>query len=461
MRTPPAVRSTADRPQTWQAPRALRRASQRPAAALEAALRHLTRLAVDEGRSLDEVFMESTKLSARVLDVERVGIWLLEDGCTQLRCVRQYRSSVSTYGSGEVLHPSDFPAYGNALAAHRAIVADDARTHPRTRELARDYLEPNGITSMLDAPVLRRGKVAGVVCHEHVGPKRTWTDAERSFAASVADIVALAMEQAACIEARRTWGELRRLLEEERPMAALGRVVAGVAHDFGHLLSIILARVQCIRDVPGLDERAVSHARAVVDAIRRSRELTRQLVELGRGREDRLAVPLRLDDVVGANADLLRALPQRGQRIEIELGADGARVGLDRLRLEQMLMNLVGNALDATTDGCTVGVRTTKVVRDGVEYAVLQVADDGVGIDETTRPHIFEPYFTTKHDTGGCGLGLALVHATVERVGGFVTLESAAGRGTTLAVHLPITSDGARVLSRSTSLAHQNGNALS
>jgi signal transduction histidine kinase len=406
-------------------------------AALEAALLRLGRLAVDERRSLERVFTQATKLIARTLDVERVGIWLLDDERTQLRCVCQYLRSKDMHRSGEILRPADFPAYRDALEEHRAIVADDARTHPLTHELTRTYLEPNDITSMLDAPLLRHGRVAGVVCHEHVGPRRTWTEAEKSFVASVADIVALAMEQAAYIEARRTSDELMQRVEVERRMAALGRVAAAVGHDFGHLLSIVLAHVQQILDVPGLDERAATHAKAVVDTIRRSRELSRQLAELGREPGER-PEPLRLDDVVDAAAGLLGSLPRRGQRIEIGLGAEGARVGLDRARLEQVLLNLVVNALDATVEGCTVRVTTTRIEGDDGEYAVLRVADDGAGIDDAARPYIFEPYFTTKRDGGGCGLGLAIVHAIVQRAGGFVTVETGAGRGTTFAVHLPV-----------------------
>jgi len=393
---------------------------------------------VDEQRPLDVFFSQSTKLIARTLRVERVGIWLLEEGQARLRCVCQYRRSTNQHDAGEVLNLADFPAYRDTLEERRAIVADDARTYPGTRQLARVYLEPNGITSMLDAPILRHGKVAGVVCHEHVGPRRIWTDSERSFAASVADIMALAMEQAAGIEAERASEKFRRRAEEKDRMASLGRVTVAVAHDFGHVLSIALAHAQSIREVPGLDDQTGRHAASILDAIRRGRELTRQLAEIGR--EPAVPEELGLDRIVGAMAALLRSLPRCGQRIEIELGTGDARVPLDRLCLERVLLNLVGNALDATTEGGAVRITTTRVVHGAGEYAVLGVADDGAGIDQAALPHIFEPYVTTKQRCGGSGLGLAIVHATVQRVGGFVTVDSAAGRGTTFAVYLPVAS---------------------
>ena len=307
-----------------------------------------------------------------------------------------------------------------------------------TRELTETYLVPNGITSMLDAPLKRHGEVVGVVCHEHVGPPRAWTHAETGFVASVADLVAVAMEQAAHIEARRVVEEHARRADDEKRMASLGRVAAAVGHDFGHVLTLVLSRVQEILAMPDLPAPAAVHATAVVDVIRRSRELTRQLADLGRD-GDTPVEPIALDASVTAAEVLLRAMPRRGQRLELELDAPEARVRLEPVRLDQVLINLVGNALDATREGCTVRIATSVIDDDDQGgYAVLRITDDGAGIDDETRPRIFEPYFTTKGADEGTGLGLAIVHAFIQRAGGFILVDSAAGRGTSVAVHLPI-----------------------
>jgi signal transduction histidine kinase len=174
----------------------------------------------------------------------------------------------------------------------------------------------------------------------------------------------------------------------------------------------------------------------VIDAIQRSRELTRQLAELGRG-DDARAEPILLDNAVAAASDWLRAMPRQGQQVDVVPGAAGIRVRLDPTHLDQILMNLVGNALDATRAGCTVRVTTEVVTDDDGRDAVLTVRDDGVGIDADTRRRIFEPYFTTKRGAG-TGLGLAIVHALAERAGGFIDVESAPGKGTVVTVHLPV-----------------------
>ena len=413
---------------------ALQRSARHPVTAYETALQNLARLPVDEQRSLERMFSQATKLIARTLEVERVGIWLFDETRTRLRCACQYERSRDSHRFGDVLKREDYPRYIEALGEYRAIVAGEARTHPLTSELAASYLVPNGITSMLDAPLMRHDHVVGVICHEHVWPAREWTSAETSFVAAVADLVALAMEQAVHIEARRTLEEQTKRVSEEQRMASLGRVAAAVGHDFGHLLTIVLSGVQEILAVPGLPAQAATQAKTVLDAIARSRELTRQLAELGRG-ESAPAEPMTLDPAVGAAGDWLRAMPRHGQTVEVALGAGDARVRFDPTHLDQVLMNLVGNALDATRNGGGVRIATSAVG----DEAVLSVTDDGVGIDEAARPRIFEPYFSTKREEG-TGLGLAIVHALVERAGGFIHVESTPGKGTTVRLHLPVAS---------------------
>jgi two-component system cell cycle sensor histidine kinase/response regulator CckA len=124
--------------------------------------------------------------------------------------------------------------------------------------------------------------------------------------------------------------------------------------------------------------------------------------------------------------------------VELTLDASGVRVRLDRSAIERVLVNLVSNALHASPPGGTVRVATATVDGEDGRYAVLRVVDDGHGIDEETRPLIFEPYFTTRRGAGGCGLGLATVHAIVHGAGGFIDVDSEPGRGTTVAIHLPV-----------------------
>src|SRR5262245_20819521 len=108
---------------------------QHPGAALEAARLRLARLAVDEKQSLARVFARATRLIARTLDVERVGIWLFESERASLRCVCLYQRTTDEHGTGAVIDLAGVPAYRAALEERRAIVAHDASTDPATAEL--------------------------------------------------------------------------------------------------------------------------------------------------------------------------------------------------------------------------------------------------------------------------------------------------------------------------------------
>jgi signal transduction histidine kinase len=247
------------------------------------------------------------------------------------------------------------------------------------------------------------------------------------------------MEQAACLEARRALEEQMRRYDEDRRMASLGRVAAAVAHDFNKLMTVVSLKAQSIMAVPDLPPAAAVDARLMVEAVQRTGALTRQLAGLGTAAQESVE-SLKLDAVVTAGMEVLRAMAGRGQQIEVELGAGDAAVRMDRVRLDQMLTNLVSNALDVTGNGGVVHIRTALHDSGDGSWVLLEVKDEGPGIDHDTRPHIFEPYFTTKGERGS-GLGLAIVHAVAQRAGGFVTVDSAPGRGTTFTVHLPLARD--------------------
>jgi PAS domain S-box-containing protein len=154
---------------------------------------------------------ELTEGAARTLNVARVGIWLFDGDGSALRCNDLYDLTRDRHSAGADLTAEHYPTYFRALQRDRVIAASDGRTEPRTAELSGAYLIPLGITSMLDAPIRVGGRVAGVVCHEHVGTPREWTPAEQSFAGSIADLAALALEAA---ERARTGVALRKSEEK-------------------------------------------------------------------------------------------------------------------------------------------------------------------------------------------------------------------------------------------------------
>jgi rsbT co-antagonist protein RsbR len=178
---------------------------------------------VDSG-DLTRALAAITEAAAAGLGCERSSVWIYTEREAGIRCLDLFRLSERDHTAGTVLFANDFPSYFSALAEDRSIVANDAHTHPATREFSQPYLAPLGICSMLDAPIRLRGKLVGVLCNEHVGAFRSFTQEEENFAASLADVVARGLEAA---EARRAEATLEQAKSElELHAATLEKIVA-------------------------------------------------------------------------------------------------------------------------------------------------------------------------------------------------------------------------------------------
>ncbi len=150
---------------------------------------------------VNQAFKQITETAAEVLEVERASVWRLVDSGASIECIDLYEQSHKRHSTGVRIRAAEAPRYFQALQTERAIRAHDARTDKRTSEFRKSYLVPLGITSMLDAPVFLRGKMVGVVCHEHTGRPRRWKLHEELLASSFADFVAVVLETAAWHEA--------------------------------------------------------------------------------------------------------------------------------------------------------------------------------------------------------------------------------------------------------------------
>lgn len=155
-------------------------------------LKSLTKnlIGVDTLSSLKNI----TEKTADTLEVARVSIWMFNKERNCIKCIDLFERLVNQHSEGQELLLKDYPNYFRALDKDGIVDVNDAINDPRTSEFATYYLNPRGITSMLDAPIHLEGKLGGVVCNEQVGEKRAWTIEEQSFASSIADIIAITIE---------------------------------------------------------------------------------------------------------------------------------------------------------------------------------------------------------------------------------------------------------------------------
>jgi len=236
-------------------------------------------------------------------------------------------------------------------------------------------------------------------------------------------------------------------IREVQKLEAVGSLAGGVAHDFNNLLTVITTSAHFLREDRLADPDVRESADDILDAATRGATLTRQLLTFSR-KQVVQPEPLELNRVVDQMAGLLRRLAGDGIRLSVHLDPVTGWVEADPAQLEQVLLNLVLNARDASDAHGTVEVRTGRTLLSRElatdtgtlppgEYAELDVADRGAGIPPSVRSRIFEPFFTTKPEGKGTGLGLATVYGIVTGAGGGITVVSRAGEGTTFRILLP------------------------
>ncbi len=236
-------------------------------------------------------------------------------------------------------------------------------------------------------------------------------------------------------------------LQQAQKMDAIGRLAGGVAHDFNNLLMVISSYAELMLDSLTPQHPLRRNVDEIQKASRRAADLTRQLLAFGRKQIQTLQV-LDLNLLI---TDFNKMLPRLiGEDIELVFvpGEKLGRIKADPVQIEQILMNLVANARDAMPKGGKLVVETASVRLDDAyvqehsivppgDYVLLTVGDSGLGIEPEHMPHIFEPFYTTKEEGKGTGLGLATVYGIVKQNSGFIWVYSEPGMGTTFKIYLP------------------------
>jgi two-component system NtrC family sensor kinase len=236
-------------------------------------------------------------------------------------------------------------------------------------------------------------------------------------------------------EARRRFEAVEQLRHVDR-LRTIGTLASGIAHELGTPLNVAQGHAQLLRDAS--DPEAAAAGEAIVKQCRRMTTIVQQLLAFARA-----STTDEGDAEVGAVAretGAMLSLLGKKRGVSIEVRADGAlRVDVPPERLRQLLSNLVVNAIHASHEGQRVELA---VAREGDE-AVVEVRDQGVGMDEATLARVFDPFFTTKDVGEGTGLGLSVAYGIVQDAGGSLSATSAPGAGSCFVVRLPVSTRSA------------------
>lgn len=238
-------------------------------------------------------------------------------------------------------------------------------------------------------------------------------------------------------------------LRESQKMQAIGTMAGGIAHDFNNIVAAIMGNVDlALQDVPADRTAVVASLQEIGKAGRRARDLVRQILAFSRNEPPR-RLPLQLADVVRETNRLLNVALPPGIELRVDLDPATPLVLADGTQIEQVMLNLLHNAIDAI--GSQIGqihvslspqptadaLNNDLSNANSTEWVCLRVRDSGSGMDEATLKRIFEPFFTTKPVGRGTGLGLSVVHGIMLAHAGQVHVHSAPGKGTEFSLYFP------------------------
>jgi signal transduction histidine kinase len=256
----------------------------------------------------------------------------------------------------------------------------------------------------------------------------------------------IAEREAAEAEKSRIEGQL----QHAQRLQSIGTLAGGVAHEFNNvLLPILFYTDLALEDLPA-ESPIRGNLRRVIDLATRAKGLTQQILTFGRLSSDEARVALDIAPIVEEAISLVRALIPVSIEIWADIEQDAGTVFCDATEIQQLVVNLCSNAyLALAHTGSNIGVSVTRQqissdfaskyahLSEGL-YVELKVTDDGVGMNKETVNRMFEPFYTTREVGKGTGLGLSVVHGIAVRHGGEIVVNSVPGRGTTVAVYLPV-----------------------
>ncbi len=228
-------------------------------------------------------------------------------------------------------------------------------------------------------------------------------------------------------------------------LTTVGKLASGVAHELGTPLNVVSARASMIANGEATPAEAAEYARIIVDAAKRMTAIIRQLLAFARRGTGGARKAMDPVGLVREALDMLGAIAKKERATFAVRGSSDATVNVDAGQLQQVVTNVVVNAMHAMPDGGVVEVEVGRARaapppdHSGGEsdYVCIEVRDRGTGIAADALPHIFEPFFTTKDVGEGTGLGLSVSFGIVQEHGGWIAVDSEPGKGSTFRIYLP------------------------
>jgi two-component system, NtrC family, sensor kinase len=320
---------------------------------------------------------------------------------------------------------------------NKVILIRDIEKNPRI-QYPREFLD-EGFRMALDIPLILNEDVLGII-RVFFDQPREFSDEELDFLAAVAEQSALALDKARFIEAQES--RYKHLVIQTEKLTALGRMAAGIAHEINNPMGGILVYTTMLMDQVPEEGPLREGLDVIAQETLRCKRIIQELLDFSRERP----LQKKMADLNSVMEKALRILENefRLRRIQLEknLSSDLPPVFLDINQIQQVFMNILINALEATPEKGKVKVSTRPGA--GGERVIVEIADNGCGIPSENLAKLFEPFFTTKDK--GTGLGLSVSFGIIQNHQGQIDVSSLLGSGTHFSITLPVQAREANTL---------------
>ncbi len=376
---------------------------------------------------------EILKTAADNMNVSRTSVWLYSDDKSSMQCIDLYEAALDQHSEGLILNATDYPTYFTALEEGRVINAADAFMHPEINDIKNNYLIPNDIKSLLNSPIRIEGEMVGILCFENTKIMRNWAPDEQNFSASMADMVAMAIQVS---KRKKIEHELReahdKALVAEQTMS---NFLANMSHEIRTPLTAIIGFSESLLDRKITKSDRLDATNTIIRSGKHLLRIINDILDISKIEANKLSIEnLQVSPFeLLSDVEALARLQAESKGIAFELQFEyplPSQIITDPVRLKQILINLCNNSIKFTDNGKVI-VHTS--CDSELQQMKFEVIDSGIGLTLEQKGKLFQPFSQADNSTtrkyGGTGLGLYLTKQLSEMLGGTITVESEYGKG--------------------------------
>jgi len=359
---------------------------------------------------------KATEITAKTLGISKVSVWLYDDEKSQLECINLFSLNDKKHFEGLIHKEINYPKYFDMLKQAKMMILNDAQNHNWSKKFIHDYLIPLDIKSMLDIPIIRQGEVIGVVSSKQTKKIKKWSNEEIEFITTIAHWVALILEIEHRKEAEILVQEKTKQIIQQNRLALMGEMLSMIAHQWRQPLNAISSTSGSIKlkAMRGRlkDDIAIQKAQSITGYVQHLSETIDDFRDFFKPNKEQKKTSY--GNIIQSILNIVEvSIKNKNIKMFLELDCNEEFVTYEN-EIKQVVLNLVKNAEDILVDNRItnpyIKIKTFNLEKN----YILEVSDNGGGISNDIIEKIFDPYFSTKTQKDGTGLGLYMSKMIIE-----------------------------------------------